>query len=207
MSKITFPDFPKKIYVKVEDDNYLVASADPSDLTEQGVAVPAAEYVLAQAGVVIETKVVVTGGAAPVPTPLGASERPDVQPDKKPRKPRSDAGQPRGPYKTNGADAGTTASSTPGTTPEAGAGGGDPVTPECPPATPTAAAPAPTPPAAPTVPTLDDVKAAMSKLSKAVNIDANIKMLAKFGVDRASALPEAKRAEFIAAVLKAAGVA
>lgn len=127
----------------------------------------------------------------------------DLIATKKPRKPRADAGVPRGPYKTTGADAGATASSTPETTPQVGAAAGDPAPVESPPAQPTAAASAPTP----AEPTLDDVKATMSVLSKKKNIDANIQLLAKFGVQKASALPTTKYAEFIAAAKKEAGVA
>ena len=63
MPKQIETSFPEMIFVKQEndgDDVYLVASMDPSDLAEKGVAVPAAEYVLKRAGVVIEEKVVVT---------------------------------------------------------------------------------------------------------------------------------------------------
>jgi hypothetical protein len=59
---VKFPKFPKKIYVKVEqdgDETYLVASEDPSDLMEKGVAVPAAEFSLSREGVVIEESVTV----------------------------------------------------------------------------------------------------------------------------------------------------
>lgn len=60
MPKVKFPNFPTTLYVKQEQDgdsSYIIASGDPSDLAEQGVAVPAAEYKLVQAGVVIETEV------------------------------------------------------------------------------------------------------------------------------------------------------
>lgn len=52
--------YPKKIYVVQEkdgDETYLVASEDAGTLAEKGVAVPAAEYVLFRAGVVIEAKI------------------------------------------------------------------------------------------------------------------------------------------------------
>lgn len=59
-----FPKFPKKIYVKVEQDidgtSYLVASEDPSALVERGLAVPAAEFTLSREGVVIEEQVTVS---------------------------------------------------------------------------------------------------------------------------------------------------
>jgi hypothetical protein len=146
----------------------------------------------------------------PVPTPLGASERPDVQPTpatgKKPRQPRSDAGQPRGPYKKS-ADAGNPASSTPGTSPGADAGGGDPVTPEGSSTQPTAAAPAPSPAAAPKELTVDDLKAAMTVLAKKKNIEANMAVLRKFGVGQVSKLPKEHYTAFLAAVNAAAGVA
>lgn len=52
-------NFPETIFVKQEDngdgDRFLVAEEDVGDLTERGVAVPAAEYRLVRAGVVIET--------------------------------------------------------------------------------------------------------------------------------------------------------
>lgn len=138
-----------------------------------------------------------------------------AQPEKKPRKPRADAGQPRGPYKT-GADAGTTASSAPGTTPAAGAAGGDPVTAGGPPATPTAAAPAPTNSAAPSEPTvqpgstpgsapaaaeptMDDARAALGRINavKGLGMNACMGHLAKFHVNRISLLEKQHFAEFI----------
>lgn len=199
MTKIVFPDFPKKIYVKVEtdgDDSYLVASADPADLTEKDVAIPAAEYVLAQAGVVIETKVVVTGGSAPEPTlptkEVEAVERPEPQPqaEKKVRKPRSDAGQPRGPYKKD-----------------------EPAAPATRPADAPESSPAPAPMAA--VPaeqpakelTIDDLKAAMTILAKKKNIEANMAVLRRFGVGQVSKLPVDKYPAFLAAVKAAAEAA
>lgn len=60
---VKFPTFPKKIYVKVEQDGdstFLVASEDPTDLMERGVAIPAAEFTLSREGVVIEEKVSVS---------------------------------------------------------------------------------------------------------------------------------------------------
>lgn len=142
-------------------------------------------------------------------TPLGAFERPNAQPqtEKKPRKPRADAGVPRGPYKDKAAEAPAETAAPAG--PEA-----SPVVQNAPDTgVPAAAVPAPletqvkTEATAPKEPTLDDVKAAMSVLSKKKNIDANIQLLAKFGVQKASALPTARYAEFIAAAKKEAGVA
>lgn len=52
--------FPATLYVVQEnqgDETYLVASADPSDLAEKGVAIMAAEYKLVRNGVVISTEV------------------------------------------------------------------------------------------------------------------------------------------------------
>lgn len=63
MPKFKFPNFPATLYVKQEqdgDDSYLIASGNPSDLVELGVAVPAAEYQLVRAGVVIEAETKVT---------------------------------------------------------------------------------------------------------------------------------------------------
>ena len=54
------PKFPKTVYVVQERDGnttYLVASGDPGDLAEKGVAILAAEYQLVREGVVIETEV------------------------------------------------------------------------------------------------------------------------------------------------------
>ena len=136
----------------------------------------------------------------------------------KTRKPRADAGKPRGPYKSTGADAGTTASSTPGTTPAADAVGGDPVTTESPSATPTAAASAPTNSAAPTQAitpapesatpaaaepakelTETDARAALARINQTAGLamPACMAHLAKFGVDRITKLPKEKYAEFI----------
>jgi hypothetical protein len=54
--------FPETLYVHEErdgNDTFLVAAADPSEHVEVGVAVPAAEYKLVRAGVVIEAQVTV----------------------------------------------------------------------------------------------------------------------------------------------------
>ena len=122
----------------------------------------------------------------------------DLVATKKPRKSRADAGVPRGPYKKSDEPAATTATEVAGG--ETGAvdkKADQPVV---------AADPVPVQ-SAPKELTLDDVKAAMSVLSKKKNIDANIQLLAKFGVQKASSLPPAKYAEFIAAAKKEAGVA
>lgn len=158
-----------------------------------------------------------------IQTPVTLDTAPRTDTTKPARKPRADAGKPRGPYKTTGADAGTTASSTPGTTPAAGAVGGDPVTTESPPATPTAAASAPTISAAPAAegnangspsvagnpgpapaaaePTEADAKAAMGRINKTegLGMPACIDFLATFGVNRITLLPKEKYAEFIKA--------
>jgi len=61
--QFTATNFPETLFVKEEDDGdggtFHIAAADPGDLAEMGVAVPAAEYRLVRAGVVIETKVTV----------------------------------------------------------------------------------------------------------------------------------------------------
>lgn len=124
-------------------------------------------------------------GTTPEPTRVDAEGNVVT---KKPRQPRSDAGKPRGAY-TKKVE---TAAEAPA---EAAAESPKPQAEQ-----PTAAATAP----APKEPTLDDVKAAMAVLNKAKGIDANIQQLAKFGVQKASSLPKAKYAEFIATVLKAA---
>jgi hypothetical protein len=154
-----------------------------------------------------------TGKALPGTTP------PVVTTDKKPRKPRNDAGKPRGPYKTTGADAGTTASSTPGTTSDADAVGGDPVTTESPSATPTAAASAPPasaapatadaqapeaqrtePPASAAEPTFDDARDAMGRINATASLGMPecIAHLASFGINRISLLKKEDFARFIA---------
>jgi hypothetical protein len=112
-----------------------------------------------------------------------------TEPVKKLRKPRSDAGQPRGPYKTTGEPAAS----------EPDTGATSVVTPSAAPATPTT--PAVT--AAQAVLTVADVRAAMEVLNKKRGIEANMKLLAKFGVQRASDLPKEKYAEFIDAARKA----
>jgi hypothetical protein len=52
-------NFPETLFVKEEDDGedgrFFVASEDAGDHAERGVAVPAAEYRLVRAGVVVET--------------------------------------------------------------------------------------------------------------------------------------------------------
>lgn len=124
--------------------------------------------------------------------PVRESELPETvpAPEKKPRKPRSDAGQPRGPYKPREETA-APAQTVPDAAPAQSAA-------------PAAAAPAP---AAPKELTIDDLKAAMTVLSKKHGIEANMKLLAQFGTEKVSALPKDKYAAFHEAVQKAAGVA
>lgn len=93
---------------------------------------------------------------------------------KKERKARSDAGQPRGPYKKredSPAEAAAPATQTPAATPPAA------------------------PAAAPAALTLADVRAAMTGRST----EKNIGLLKKFGYAKSSDLPQEKYADFIAA--------
>jgi hypothetical protein len=107
----------------------------------------------------------------------------DPVPEKKERKARSDAGQPRGPYKRKESDsplpseAAAPATQTPA---------------ETPPAAPVAAATAAPATAALTI---ADVRAAMTGRPT----DKNIKLLNKFGYMKSSELPQEKFADFIAA--------
>ena len=125
----------------------------------------------------------------------------------KTRKPRSDAGKPRGAYKPRETTTGEPASD---------GGGQKAVTPASQPATPTtSSAPAPatalptvgenaTAPAAEEFPaTLDGARAAMKKLNDApgLGMDACIASLKAHGVNRISDLPKEKFAEFIKYVL------
>jgi hypothetical protein len=115
-----------------------------------------------------------------------STEKSEVE--KKVRKARSDAGQPRGPYKKTAAEEAADSAKIPVQETTIAAEGQS------------------APPAAPE-PTIEDVRAAMGVLNKKHGIEANMKQLAVFGVSKASELPKAKYAEFIAAVKKAAGVA
>jgi hypothetical protein len=146
------------------------------------------------------------------PMPLKASELPEqaggtppATTEKKPRKPRSDAGQPRGPYKTKEAESAAAptadgqASAKPALTDNALASGET--------GSSAAAAPAPAAPERPVELTIDDLKAAMTVLSKKHGIEANMKLLAQFGTEKVSLLPKEKYAAFHAAVKNAAGVA
>lgn len=96
---------------------------------------------------------------------------------KKERKPRSDAGQPRGPYKKREQEEVVEEAAAP--TPVA-----------TPPAAPEAAAPA-----APAALTIADVRAAMTGRTT----EKNIALLKKFGYAKSSELPQEKYADFIAA--------
>ena len=135
------------------------------------------EFLEAVNGLKTEIKMVTlptTDATAPLPTPEG----------KKERKPRSDAGQPRGPYKRK------EETQSPAQGDEAAA-----------PATQTPVATPPTAPAAaaPEAPkgelTITDVRAAMTGRST----EKNIALLKKFGAMKSSDLPTAKYADFIAA--------
>jgi hypothetical protein len=120
------------------------------------------------------------------PTLAERTETTDIstpEPVKKARQPRSDAGKSRGPYKKSNESA------APAQTVQDN--------PASPAPTAVAADPVPAPVAALTV---DAIKAEMSILSKKKGIDANIQLLAKFGVQKISSLPEARYAEFVAAV-------
>jgi hypothetical protein len=144
-------------------------------LATQGVQSPQVEFVIPE-----PTKIV------------GTEPQPDVQPEKKARKPRADAGKPRGPYnKAAEAPAETAAAEQ---TVKA-----SPASPA-----PTTAAAAPAPAAELTI---DDLKAAMTVLAKKKNIEANMAVLRKFGVGQVSKLPKEHYAAFLAAVNAAAGVA
>ncbi len=121
----------------------------------------------------------------------------DLIATKKPRQPRSDAGKSRGPYKKStesaAPQAGDGASSVSATAVTDGAEGGK--------NSPAPAADLPAPVVVPGVQlTIDAIKAEMSVLSKKKGIDANIQLLAKFGVQKVSSLPEARYAEFVDAV-------
>jgi hypothetical protein len=158
-------------------------------------------------------------GEPTIKFPLYPAAQGNPAPVQAKRKPRNDKGQVRGPYK-NGADAGTTASSTPGTTSDADAVGGDPVTTESPSATPTAAASAPPASAAPATadaqapeaqrteppasaaaePTFDDARDAMGRINATASLGMPecIAHLASFGINRISLLKKEDFARFIA---------
>jgi hypothetical protein len=133
-----------------------------------------------------------TGKALPGTTP------PVVTTDKKPRKPRNDAGKPRGPYKTNGGPA----ASEPGT-----AGDSASTVPAAPVSPTNAAAPAAgaqpesekTAPAA-AAPTLDDVRAALALINKTpgMGMPAVMLHLQDFNTNRASLLKPEQYAAFVA---------
>lgn len=116
------------------------------------------------------------------------------------RKPRSDAGKPRGPHKQPNAapqdqdrKAPATADSALTTSPAVAA----PESAVAPAAAPTQAPTAPAVPAA-TVPTQEAVQAAVEKLYNAKGMEVTRDTLARFGVKRAKELPDDQRAAFIA---------
>jgi hypothetical protein len=148
-----------------------------------------------------------TNPDVPLAEPVAAA----VGPVKKLRKPRSDAGQPRGPYKTT--TTGEPAASEPlsaagDSVPAASAAPATPTKPAAPGNEQTQAATTVVPGAHPSPAaaelTVVDVRAAMEVLNKKRGIEANMKVLAQFKVQRASELPKEKYAEFIAATHKAA---
>lgn len=122
----------------------------------------------------------------------------------RPRKPRSDAGQPRGP---NARTTGEPVASEPGVGGQASAAPSQPAAPAAP--TPSAApeqtvqvspaSPAPTSAAA--VPVSDEaVQEAVAKMFAAKDYDATFALLSRFGVKRGKDLPQDQRANFISRV-------
>jgi len=150
------------------------------------------------------------------PSPAPAQPEPLTQPQtvdnaqsqpvaKKPRKGRSDAGQPRGPYKTTGAAAPETAGASQPTTPgiTASTAASAPAAASTTPAAP-AKSSAVEPPQAAQAPaaadwTLETVRAEMAKLHALPNkgTTACLAALKHFGTARISDLPKEKYAEFI----------
>jgi hypothetical protein len=149
------------------------------------------------------------------PSPAPAQPEPLAQPHvaveqgqpptaKKARKGRSDAGQPRGPYKTTGAAAPETAGAsqptTPGTTASTAASA--PAAASTTPAAP-AKSSAVEPPQAASAPaaaelTEADVRATLGLLNSAPGggVGACLKAIKDFGYERVSAMPKEKYAEF-----------
>jgi len=146
----------------------------------------------------------IKGGAAakaavaPV-APAAPAEQPAAT---KPRKPRADAGKPRGPYKTG--DAPPPEPAAPAPSPEVPRGAGasaDAAAPE-----PAAPAPAEADNAQPSGPapvtagpaTLEEAQAALTKLFETKGLFTAQEVLGAFGVKRLKELEPEKRAEFIA---------
>jgi hypothetical protein len=117
--------------------------------------------------------------------------------EKKPRKPRNDAGKPRGPYKTNGGPA----SSNPGVPESALAPTPQPAEPVSPTNT-AGAVPEGQSPAAggSPAPTLDDVRAALALINKTpgMGMPAVMLHLQDFNTNRASLLKPEQYAAFVA---------
>jgi hypothetical protein len=117
--------------------------------------------------------------------------------EKKPRKPRNDAGKPRGPYKTNGGPA----SSNPGVPESALAPTPQPAEPVSPTNT-AGAVPEGQSPAAggSPAPTLDDARAALALINKTpgMGMPAVMLHLQDFGTNRASLLKPEQYAAFVA---------
>ena len=167
----------------------------------------AAADVVAQDGVVVKSRDSAPADAHEEGTPAGLADIATPQPEKKPRKPRNDAGKPRGPYKTNGEPAAS----------EPGVGGQNSVAPSQPaaPATPTTSAapgkapaegdkPQPSgvvPATAAAEPTLDDARAALARINAVpgLGMEACLAHLAEFGTDRITLLKKEHYARFITA--------
>ena len=143
-----------------------------------------------------------------IPRHTGSAESPAAEPEQpRKRKPRSDAGQPRGPYKTT--TTGEPAASEPGatatsvaTTPAAPATPTNPAAPTGSEASPAASTPpsAGTSAAAGTALTEADARAALKVVSDTpgLGMQTCLGALHSFGVDRITKLPKEEYANFIA---------
>lgn len=127
-------------------------------------------------------------------------------PVKKERKPRADAGQKRGPYKTTGGAAEGASAGEAASPADPSSAAATPTSPAAPEQT-VQATPAPAQSAAPAAaepgkePTLDDVRAALKRVSdtKDLGMPACMGQLAKFHVLRVSEVKKEQYAEFIKA--------
>jgi hypothetical protein len=123
----------------------------------------------------------------------------------KTRKPRADAGKPRGPYKTNGEPAASVpgaADATASAKPEAPATPANSAAPEKAPAEGDKPQPSGVVPAtAAAEPTLDDARAALARINAVpgLGMEACLAHLAEFGTDRITLLKKEHYARFIAA--------
>jgi hypothetical protein len=129
-----------------------------------------------------------------------------LDPVEKPaRKPRADAGKPRGPYKTNGEPAASVpgaADATASAKPEAPATPANSAAPEKAPAEGDKPQPSGVVPAtAAAEPTLDDARAALARINAVpgLGMEACLAHLAEFGTDRITLLKKEHYARFIAA--------